>query len=870
MFRKLMVVSVSMASLAVAQSAAAQSGAAPEAPQNHKRPAANAQVATADAEIGSSGGIADIIVTATRQATALQRTPIAVTAVTTGQLEARGLTNSADLGAVVPNAAFRRTGGVYGPGLSAFIRGIGQYDTGFASEPGVAFYIDDVYYPLVYGSLLDLLDLDHVEVLRGPQGTLFGRNALAGAINIVSRKPSLTDASSYAEVTVGSYNRRDFRAGFNMPLSDTVAIAVSGLSQKRRGYEKQLDFRCQMIKNGTPELAGSFPFSNGLLVPDTQFSNPANSSCVIGHLGGQDVRAVRGQALWEPVSNLQITLTGDYTKDESDQAADRILTIDAARAANNANARTLFDHYTVPGGPTFAYDSRFVIPNDRYATYATYTDPIASGTAIPGNSFYNGSPFRGGQSYAAKSPFSNWGISGKAVYGIDDDIDLTLVGGYREFKAVYPYDVDGTPLGLENDASAASTSSYTGELRISGKKGWIDWVTGLFYYRGTERLEVAVSTPWGGVQLFQHNRFKPESKAAYANVTVRPLSGLSLTAGARYSDDRKPVSFMAVLDGTNANSTSLTIASAGNTIFDLGIGDKHADWKLGANYQITDHTLVYASASTGSRLPGFNTRPLQANQAVQYPGDKTQAYELGIKTDLFDRRLRFNGAFFYTDYKQRTISINGQEYQLDANGNRIPGGFVVVDSPSAPGVTVCQSAPSGTQGYACVGRTFFVNAPGKVKGVEGEIEFNPIDELMINGSFGYSKFTAPDLEARPANANHRLNNIPEWTANAGIQYKISVPGLQGDITPRLDWFYQGSIVYSPTLTAYNQPGYSLFNGRITYTNDEHQFNVAIGVTNIFNKFYYRNFFIYQDLGYPSINGQPAPPREWLLTVGKKF
>ncbi len=236
------------------------------------------------------------------------------------------------------------------------------------------------------------------------------------------------------------------------------------------------------------------------------------------------------------------------------------------------------------------------------------------------------------------------------------------------------------------------------------------------------------------------------------------------------------------------------------------------------NYQLTDHTLVYASASTGSRLPGFNSRPLQPDQAKQYPGDKTQAYELGVKTDLFDHHLRFDGDVFYTDYKERAISIAGQEYLLDANGNKVPGAYVLVPSSSGQGVTVCQAAPAGTPGFACIGDTFYVNDPGKVKGVEGEVEANPFEHLSITGSFGYSQFTSAGLSARPATAPHRLSLVPEWTGSAGIQYDIPTPALHGTISPRLDWFYQGSIVYSATSNQYNQPGYSVFNGRVTYYN----------------------------------------------------
>jgi iron complex outermembrane receptor protein len=157
-----------------------------------------------------------------------------------------------------------------------------------------------------------------------------------------------------------------------------------------------------------------------------------------------------------------------------------------------------------------------------------------------------------------------------------------------------------------------------------------------------------------------------------------------------------------------------------------------------------------------------------------------------------------------------------------------------------------------------------------VKGFELEVDFRPIDRLSLGGSIGYHKFTSADLDARPEGQNRRLNAIPELEANAGIQYEFDAPALEGTITPRLDWFYTGSQVYSPDRVEFNQGGYSLVNFRLSYANEEHDFTVSAGVTNLFNQFYWRNYFIYQSIGYPQINGQPGTPREWFLSVGKRF
>ena len=134
---------------------------------------------------------------------------------------------------------------------------------------------------------------------------------------------------------------------------------------------------------------------------------------------------------------------------------------------------------------------------------------------------------------------------------------------------------------------------------------------------------------------------------------------------------------------------------------------------------------------------------------------------------------------------------------------------------------------------------------------------------------GWSKFTAPDIKSRTVN---RRQSNPFWTASGGIQYRIPAEVIGGSITPRLDWTYESSQIVSGASTKYNGllPAKSLFNGRITYDNDNYNFTVALGVVNLFNKFYYRNVFDYQFLGYPQTDAQPAPPREWYLTVKKRF
>ena len=157
----------------------------------------------------------EVVVTAQFREQNLQETPLSITAISGEQLEDQGLTNVSDLGLVIPNANIRQQSSIFGPNPQIGMRGVNTNEFIYTTEPGVAVYMDDVYHGTLTGSAMDLLDLERVEVLRGPQGTLFGKNALGGAIRLISKTPK-GDDTGYAEVTVGTSSRLDFKAGIRL------------------------------------------------------------------------------------------------------------------------------------------------------------------------------------------------------------------------------------------------------------------------------------------------------------------------------------------------------------------------------------------------------------------------------------------------------------------------------------------------------------------------------------------------------------------------------------------------------------------------------------------------------------------------------
>ncbi len=224
----------------------------------------------------SSDALEEIVVTARYKKENLQETPIAISAMSGDQMEERGYSNISHVAASVPNVTLESAPAGFGKSVFASIRGIGQSDFKFTLEPGVGFYIDDVYQATVFGSIFSLNDIDSVEILRGPQGTLFGKNSEGGAIRVTSVKP--TGQDSYVEVGYGSYNKEQLRAAVDTAvIPDKLFVRISGGTLKSDGYVDMIDFAC-----AHPSLAGN-------IKPSTTAAD-----CKTGTEGGENVSTFRG------------------------------------------------------------------------------------------------------------------------------------------------------------------------------------------------------------------------------------------------------------------------------------------------------------------------------------------------------------------------------------------------------------------------------------------------------------------------------------------------------------------------------------------------------------------------------------------------
>jgi iron complex outermembrane receptor protein len=302
-----LMLTASVAVLAITTPAFAQGNAAAQTPAPGKA-AQTAKPTGASTDTNSSNN--EIVVTAQFRRENLQDTPIAITALTGTALEQRGATKLSDATTSAPSVVMRGESPAFGDAVVISIRGLGQGDLDPAYEPGVGVYIDDVYYPRLTGANLDLVDVDRIEILRGPQGTLTGKNSEGGAIKYYSKLPS-GDTGGYVSGTYGSRNRINLRAGADFTLADGLYGRVSGAYADQDGYVNVYDYGCVHPSSGLPASAGG-------------------TKCLKYKGGDEGYKAIRSLLRYNPDDRVDVVLSGDYTKSSHHNGAEVLIYADNA------------------------------------------------------------------------------------------------------------------------------------------------------------------------------------------------------------------------------------------------------------------------------------------------------------------------------------------------------------------------------------------------------------------------------------------------------------------------------------------------------------------------------------------------------------
>ena len=822
----------------------------------------------------SATGLDEIIVTARFREEKLQETPIAITAITADDLEQRAMQSAYEVAYSVPNASMRPTQAAFGASMSAYIRGIGQYDFLPEFEPGVAIYFDDVLHPVTFASSIDLMDLERVEVLRGPQGTLFGRGSIGGAIRYISKPPQGDDTGDIS-VTYGDFNRVDIRASYDFKLSDTVFARVSGVSKKRDGYQTVYDFACKnpllagygdgLAADGPdvdtlPDVvAAGSPADNAFAIP--RRTQNRESGCKLGTQGGQDVTGARAAIRFAPSDTWDLTITGEYLDDESEARADTLVHI--GHGVSGPFAGQLPVPFNFWNGANVArtgvpFDERFV-PDDIYTSYGTYQDPVTGFTTNP------------------QTSFQQQAVSAKANIHFSDTTLLEIIGSWSKFDGNFSTDSDQSPYSVQLVDGIQKVDAKTLEARLSGTAGSFDWTVGAFWYDGEFTNSQQVSIPAfvpTALLVNGHNTTGSKNVSGFAHTVWHVGDKLSLTAGVRYSTDQKAEDF-----DNSIVKTQLTT------------DESHFDWKAGVDYKFSDSFMAYVSAATSYRPQAFNPRPFQVTQFVGVDGEEATSYEVGFKTDLLDNHLRINVAAFYVDYNQRILPIGGIECLADSSGNYIaivpegtPG--AVQDSLGQWCVDTNGPAPGGGP---TTSRTFYNNIPATIQGAELEVQWVPVDGLTISGVYGYTDFQGdefknPALLGNPAVTDITSDNpiyVPTDNYSFSVSYSFGGKGDNGRFTPRLDYYGQSQICsgirtnLTPTQIDTTEAqacsqAYELLNARVEWASPEDTWRIALGMTNVTDEKYFFNKFDLTAFGQPTLEGQPGPPQEWYVQFTRNF
>jgi iron complex outermembrane receptor protein len=708
------------------------------------------------------GVLEEIVVTARRREENLQKTPISITAFTAQSIAERSARNVADLGSATPNLVAYSTLGASSD-ANFYIRGVGQNDYFSNVDPGVAVYLDGIYLGRITGANLDLLDVERVEVLRGPQGTLFGRNTIGGAVSIVTAPPSETFGGT-ARVGLAERSGREASVNLNAPVTDTLLTKVSVSWRQQDGWI------------------------------DRVIDDKTNSDV--------DDTVLRAQALWKPVDEFSARLV-----------------LDASRGRGTAPG-------LISGGIALGATSPLGVPlpdgmqddmsSDEYLSFAS-NDPILD---VDMN-----------------------GIALIADWQVSDCVRFKSFSSYREVEQDASIDNDGTRWIFYDLLAHTDQEQYSQEFQLGGEAfdARLDWVAGLYYFH--EEVDQTNGINLGGSQLpldppslLFDQRILPrvENVAVYTQETWHATEQLSFTAGVRVSYEEKEISYDFIID--NSRGLSPFVPPIVFPIIPYTTVDD--DWtsvtpRLGAEYQISDSVLAYFSYASGFRSGGFNGRPTSLGAIRSFDPEESEVYELGIKADLADHRLRINADVWYNDYS---------DVQLFGFGD----GFLVISN----------------------------GGDAELQGVELEISALPTERLRFDLGVGYTDNEYTDLIPGAGGGRITLDTplplTPEWTVSASAQYEV--PLASGTLTMRADYAYRSEFYFGPTA----EPGelerdYGLLNARVSWASPGDKWMVAVYGRNITDE-YFR--IAAQDALYPGTVGIysfiPGPPSTYGAEVQYNF
>ena len=587
---------------------------------------AHAQDQTAQPQHGDQ--LEEIVVTAQKHAQNLQQVPVAVTAIGKQTLEDFHVENAGNINGLVPNVQVY----VAGEGASTaeyYIRGIGGSSSTNGQDNKVAAYVDNVYIPRSTGALIDVADIERIEVLRGPQGTLYGESATGGAINVITVGPK-GEFTVRQDFTVGNYGEFKSKTRVDTPTWNGLSAEFTFFHEGSDGWENNLSGG--QVWNLSPGTGGHF----GTLTTPSKF-------------GYADTNAFHGSIKWEtPIDGLVVTWKGDHTDDHSMQPAIQMLFPETLGTA--------------------------ILAVQPPGTVAPFGPHALSGIAGPHDFPDNNQVW--GNSLLISYDITDWlNVKNLTAFRCAHDQTSTQLGGGGQLVCSIPTFCSGAALGghLNNPTnspitlfdSIIDTASRTesNEFTFSAKSEWVDAVGGVYYfhegvngagnnfgpfyppgygvYPDDQRCPDAAGLPGSNGTVGRNDN---TDFGLYSQITYHLTDQIDIQAGIRWSKD----------DRDDVNTSVSPPVTFNNTLY-------RVDWMAGINYRPTDDIMVYGKIATGF-VPGglFGSAP--------FGPEKLTEPEVGVKADLLDKRLRTNTAFFWGDYRQLQLLAANPTIQISNVG----------------------------------------------------------------------------------------------------------------------------------------------------------------------------------------------------------
>ncbi|HTX23628.1 MAG TPA: TonB-dependent receptor [Steroidobacteraceae bacterium] len=824
--------------------------------QNANQGTAAPSAAAQNVGAANENQLQEVIVTAQFQNQSVQQTPLAITAISADALAERGQTSLVQITQDAPSVQLAPEVGAFGPSMSAYIRGIGQSDLDPALEPGVGIYIDDVYFGTLTGSLMDLLDLDRVEVLRGPQGTLEGMNSEGGAIKLFSKLPDATESSSF-DLLGGSRNHVELRASTNFAITDNLFVRLTGVGNHQDGYVTRYDFGCanpSFTATDINGVTGTYSVTPGFLAQ--------TSSCVLGQEGGTGYAGGRASVRFVPSDTLSFTLIGDLTNTNQEAPAETLIYAGpgplALPTANPSEGAVFSPGLAIPttNGHLLPYDSAYVpamIPSNFYATYANFCAP-----AFTSPSVYNGTPFQFSDPAACVQPqqtIRNWGVQQTTDWTIANNLSLKNIAALRGYSADWVHDNSESIWPMDLGAESMGHHQFSEELRLTGNSldKLLDWTAGGFYFReesvyfGHEELGYATAgAPFfapGLLNFYQNDPIDAHDKAGFLHTTWHLAPKLDLIFGYRYTAQDKEYHYVRVAPGPQpippgsfATGSAILVSSLNG--YSNTYSATRSDWRADVDYHFTDDVMWYTQYSTGFKGGGIDPRPFYVQQAIPFKPESLATFETGVKTTWFDNHLRVNVDGYFSQYRDIQLTL------LNCSG--------------VPGIGVAYGSPCALP---------FNAGDGHQKGAEFEsqLRFGGF-QADVNASwlkFDYISVNTLESAVTPSMVTPWT---PSWSGGGGIQYTVPIASA-GSITARLDGSTR-SLVYTGAVNdPYNRlGGYTLWNAHLSWQSAKQNWQAIIQVLNLTGKEYYLNNFDLVEAGQGTEGGTPGPPLEIDLEI----